>query len=181
MRIHFSSLDRPKAVAKKLKASLSFLGTPMRLSQAQEQAALLYGYISWHELRTSIGTLPRSPDDEELTASLVVARREYQVAKLVDAGIPLNQATYAIKMIAPTSGNCVPFCSFDDAQAFFEELRELVGATGFRFYTREADIGKLAFRISGRWISDPIRRLQSAEQLNELYPWCAGLSAVLSE
>lgn len=183
MRIHFSSIARPKAVAKKLKTSLSFLGISLRLSEVQELAAAIYGYQNWHELQKAIGTSARSLDDEAAASSLVVARREYQIMRLVEAGVSLNKATYAVAMIGPSSRNNLPFTSMRAAYKCFEELCGLIGATGFRFYTRGEASGTLAFRVAGRWVEDPIRRRENAMQLNQLEPGfaLAGISMVWPE
>ncbi len=178
MRINFSSSVRPKSVAKKLKASLSFLGNSIKLSEAQKLTAHLYGYRSWYELHAAIGTFPQSEDDQQLAATVVAARSNYQVARLNEAGVPLNMAAYAVKVIGPTASQGAKFSSLVDAQGFFEELRDLIGATGFRFYTRGAGCGALTFRRAGKWVEDPIRRIGNAEQINKIDPCCAGLSAI---
>ena len=176
MRIHFSSPVRPKMVAKKLKASLCFLGTTVGLSRAKELAAHLYGYQSWHELDASIGVRQRSLDDEQLDASQVAARREYQITRLCDSGVPVKHAEYAVKMICPTAEACAPFTSFEDGRVLFAELSRLVGAEAFRFYTRGEGLGTLALLIDGRWVEDPVRRVENAHQINQVYPWSAGIS-----
>jgi hypothetical protein len=178
MRIHFSSIARPKAVAKKLKASLSFLGHAHHLSIAQGLVARMYGYRDWHELESAIGVVSRSLDDEDLSETQVDARREYQVMRLVDGGIPLNMASYAVRVIGPTARRCVPFFDLHEAFRFFTDLNNLIGATGFRFYTREAGAGTVVFRMNGKWMEDPIRRQENADQINELQPDCAGISSV---
>lgn len=178
MRIYFSNISRPKIVAKKLKASLEFLGVVLRLADSQRLTAQLYGYRDWHELNLAIGTLPHSPDDEDISASQVAARREYQALRLVGAGIPKNKALYALLMICPTARSQTAFYDFEPAYALFKELSRLIGATGFRFYTREEATGMLSFRVGGNWIEDPIRRMENALQLNQMQPRCGGISTV---
>jgi len=102
MRIHFSDIRRAKRLARALQRELNKLGTDIGLTAAQDLAARLYGYESFHELKACIGKRPASEWDEKCPSALVEARRAYQVDALVRAGIGRTTAETVIALIRPT-------------------------------------------------------------------------------
>lgn len=105
MRIHFTSQDRPKAIARKLRGLLKDAGSPVTQSRALEIVADLYGYPTWQELSSSIGTQAASPDDHDLPPEIVTIRREAQVQALCRHGFTISQASEAVLKLRPTGGN----------------------------------------------------------------------------
>lgn len=83
MRVHFSTLERPKAAAKKLALQL---GTS--LSRTQGAIAIGLGYRSWYELSSSLVIQP-SPLDQALSRSEYFARTAELVLRIASAlGLP---------------------------------------------------------------------------------------------
>lgn len=103
MRFDMTSSDRPKQIAKRLRAALDREGTSLPLTAALTITARLYGYRDWQDLASTVGTNGQSLDDSECTLAEIQARRRYQVAVLVSAGLAAGTAERLVTDLHPTS------------------------------------------------------------------------------
>ncbi len=101
MRFNLTTSERPKAVARRLRALLPERG--MSLGVARNLSARLYGYPDWQSMSASLGTQAQSRDDLVSDPLVVEARRVFQVAVLTSDGIPGPEATRIVQELHPTS------------------------------------------------------------------------------
>ena len=101
MRIHFHSMNRPKAAAKRLHRICG-----RRLSECQEIIAKTAGYTGWQELVTRHAELPASPDDRDLDAIASIERQIALAKKLSSVtGTGENEALRLIGLVRLTGEN----------------------------------------------------------------------------
>lgn len=111
MCIQFSTIYRPKSVAKSLKALLNF------------------GYRNWHELANFIPS-PPTLDDANISTLEIYQRRAFQITTLVRKGLPQNIAASIIACLHPTR-SLSDFPS--DQQGLLGLLIDIVGSENFEF------------------------------------------------
>lgn len=104
MRFHFASTNRPKTVAKKLRAALAEVNITVSLGEAQKLAARLYGYQDWQELTQAAGKETPSRDDAECDAVTIAARRRQQIEVLSEVA-GREAAESIIEALHPTSAH----------------------------------------------------------------------------
>lgn len=104
MRIHFTSDDRAKGVAKSLKRELAAIGHVISLKQAQHATAKAYGYPDWQVFTQVLGTLPPSHDDELCDDDTRSARFKQQVAAIITLGVSHDEAKRIVTQLRPTAG-----------------------------------------------------------------------------
>ena len=178
MRIRFKTTDRPKAVAKTLQRSMEFLGDAVTLCTAQSLVAAIYGYRDWRELNVEAGKFDQSPADEQLSDGDGEERKRFQVAKLVSKGCLPHHAAYLVTTIRPTASKTAHFADIADVHAYFDDLKDLIGAVGYRLYAQGEMHGAVEYRIGGEWQRDPIRRTHIADWILTVDPTLGGISAV---
>jgi len=104
MRIHYHSMQHPKAAAKRFKAE--FMSWP--LMRCQDITALLLGYHDWHDLSTETKHKHASPSllDEKISTSDQQKRVAYQVQQLQKVS-PLVPACIedVVLRVRPSAGN----------------------------------------------------------------------------
>lgn len=125
MRFDMTSSDRPKQIAKRLRAALDREGLPLSLAAALKITARLYGYRDWQDLASTVDTNGRSLDDSECTLAEVEARRHHQVAVLVSAGVTAGSAERLITDLHPTTVRAAR-----NAQALAATLADLLVRRG---------------------------------------------------
>ncbi len=101
MRFDLTSSDRPKAVAKRLRALLP--GVAPSTAAAQAIVARMYGHDDWHALASSLGKRAESPDDRDCDAIVVERRRVHQVSVLTSAGVPEHEAARVVRELHATT------------------------------------------------------------------------------
>ncbi len=103
MRFALSSLDRPRKLAKRLRALLAASGIEVTLHRSQHLVAGMFGYRDWQELASSAGREGTADDDLACDAVTAEARRAWQVGTLVRGGVPNDLAETAVAALHPTS------------------------------------------------------------------------------
>lgn len=100
---NFKTDVRPRAVAKDLAAAAKELNVKLSLTGAQQVTAAIYGYKSWKDLISKIGTTDVvGPEDHELEHSQVIDREQRQLRHLYAAGFSRDQAISVMNRLKPT-------------------------------------------------------------------------------
>lgn len=103
LRIYFMTTQRPKTIAKKLKRAAKAAGIELKLENALEAVAKMYGYAHWHELHSSIGSGTPSLMDGDVSDEEVTARRGYQSRILAEElAIEIDIAAALVDAVPPT-------------------------------------------------------------------------------
>lgn len=105
MRIIFLSDERVKRCAKTLKKISGDYDLDIRLTEAQNVMAMVFGYRNYQHLRSMLGASPPSLMDGNIDPEEAVRRRDFQVASLAAAlEIGTDIASKIIEEIGPTAG-----------------------------------------------------------------------------
>jgi hypothetical protein len=129
MRIEFSSTTHPSRVAKNLAKHLAASGgRQVKLVEAQNITAGMFGYDNWRELAKCSGKSGESAWDESIQESERAARRTGYVAALTARGIPEDLAASVVDTIRPTARRLQAIGS---RTGWRDRLRQRIDSNGF--------------------------------------------------
>lgn len=129
MRIEFSSTTHPSRVAKNLAKFLGASGDrQVKLVEAQDITAGMFGYANWRELAKCAGKSGESAWDEAIPERERTARRSGYVAALTARGIPEATATSLVDEIRPTARRLK---AVTPGSGWRDRLRNRVDESGF--------------------------------------------------
>ncbi|MCS4089178.1 hypothetical protein [Rhizobium sp. BK176] len=95
---------RPRAVAKDLVQIAKELGLKLSTTASQAISSQLFGYESWHDLQTRVGSNEQpGPEDDELTEHQFSARRLSQLHHLRLGGFPDGKIKMVLDRLRPTA------------------------------------------------------------------------------
>jgi hypothetical protein len=173
MRIYFANLSRPKAVAKSMQNALGAFIDDIKLSACQQLTSQLFGYQSWHELTKSIGLALESADDDMVGAEAAASRKEYQIQRLVAAGIAPSISRYLIETLHPTARRAPDLTSKLDFCQHISLLAHAFSAVKFSLQCVGPAVGSLSYWVPGEdgfvVVDDPIKRSSLATSAMRLF------------
>lgn len=103
MRYKMKNDSRASSVAKDLVKIAKERNLSLSLAKAQEVVAVMLGYTNWRELKSLIGTTSETgPEDSELDAIALSARRAEQKAALANTGFDPEQSEIILARLRPT-------------------------------------------------------------------------------
>jgi hypothetical protein len=85
MRIYFQSASIPTRAVKRLKQRLS-----IKESQARQVTSEVFGYGTWAELHSELGSKAASPLDDACDQATLIDRRVYQASQLAASSVDLH-------------------------------------------------------------------------------------------
>ena len=124
--LNLRSTERPKRIARDLKAVLDAGGHTIPYSRCLELASRMLGHAGYGMLARSAGHAPAGPDDDALTPVEAAERRAFQARVLLQAGVPEALVGPALDVARPTSrskpradtANPVGCAWFDDVDGY---------------------------------------------------------------
>ncbi len=103
MKVLFATDVRMKRIAKQLKRHAGGIGVELKLTEAQNAMARVYGYCNYHDFRSQVGVGTPTLLDDAVGVEEVREREAFQTAALAEAlQIEMAAAAKLVAEIAPT-------------------------------------------------------------------------------